>query len=635
MQPAFSESLIEVTNSPAFSKPKLRFATARERRNYLLDGEKGEGLHYDLWRYRPGQKYHELWKLLAQISFGVYLLLNGIANSNEQVINILQGHIDEVDEFLETILEDVSLAIHDIQERIDHLKLPVQNIRTFEQMLEDRSFRLQVVTGNEKIEHIISRTTTSLEAMVEDIGEGLGATKEFAAYLGDQQDGIWQQLRPDVGEIFDAMRGNAQGWYKAFLELQRTTSNLRGLLNRLDQIVAEMNYRAGEVSRRTRASIVPFSSPTSQPLPKSGSRNSSMRSSDRWLPKYELSKTTSQRSIAGSTETRETLMIVQYNAPIEPMSPVELEADTVPRMAITIEEGLEPADEEEEEKEKKEEPPADEGLYILQPRTYTPQPPAPIPSPRIHNSSYEDIPIQDLQDLQIDDPLIENHPIEEPPIHDTPAAMPEEQPKRTSLRQRLSLKGSNLPEAIQVPSRNAPEFQRPVFLDTQYQSPGYLPSRAYQGPDSAYGSDNETRQPIRSVTEYGDMMPPPIFSGTALPSPRSERQHYFPVRASPHSPLQQRPWTAGTHIHEGHLRNQPSAMGMSMLSHVTTPQPETQKAVKKKRSAFGWLKKAFSLDDEERAEFEARKAQQTPNPYYESRSPKYLDGKRVPDYRRR
>ncbi|KAI1799729.1 hypothetical protein F4811DRAFT_565315 [Daldinia bambusicola] len=634
MQPAFSESLIEVTNSPAFSKPKLRFATARERRNYLLDGEKGEGLHYDLWRYRPGQKYHELWKLLAQISFGVYLLLNGIANSNEQVINILQGHIDEVDEFLETILEDVNLAIHDIQERIDHLKLPVQNVKTFEQMLEDRSFRLQVVTGNEKIEHIISRTTTSLEAMVGDISEGLGATKEFAAYLSDQQDGMWQQLRPDIGEIFDAMRGNAQGWYKAFLELQRTTSNLRGLLNKLDQIVAEMNYRAGEVSRRTRASVVPFSSPTNQPLPKSGSRNSSMRSSDRWLPKYELSKTTSQRSIAGSTETRETLMIVQYNAPIEPMSPVELEADTVPRMAITIEEGLEPAEEEEEEKEKekKEEPPADEGLYILQPRTYTPQPPAPIPSPRVQNSPLEDIPIQDLQ---IDDPLIENRSIEDPPIHDPPAALPEEQPKRTSLRQRLSLKGSNLPEAIQVPSRNAPELQRPVFLDAQYQSPGYLPSRAYQGPDSAYGSDNETRPPIRSVTEYGDMVPPPVFSSTALPSPRSERQHYFPVRASPHSPLQQRPWTAGTHVHEGHLRNQPSAMGMSMLSHVTTPHPETQKTVKKKRSAFGWLKKAFSLDDEERAEFEARRAQQAPNPYYESRSPKYLDGKRVPDYRRR
>ncbi|KAI8961942.1 hypothetical protein F5Y11DRAFT_357366 [Daldinia sp. FL1419] len=640
MQPAFSESLIEATNSPALSKPKLRFASARERRNYLLDGAKGDGLHSELWRYRPGQKYHELWKLMAQISFGVYLLLGGIANSNEQVVNILQGHIDEVDEFLETILEDVNLGIHDIRERIDHLKLPMQNIETFEHMLEDRNFRLQIVTGNEKIEHIISRTTTSLEAIVGDINEGLGATKEFATYLGNQRDGAWQQQRPEVGEIFDAMGGNARGWYKAFLELQRTTSNLRALLNRLDQIVAEMNYRAGEVSRRTRASVVPFSSPTDQPLPKNNSRNSSMRSADRWQTKFELSKSTSQRSVAGSTGTRETLMIVQYNAPIEPMSPVELEADSVPRMAIAIEEGLEPTEENKEEK--KEEPPVDEGLYILQPRTYTPQPPAPIPSPRIQDaSSFEELPLP-IEDLQIDDDLpIEDLPPEDPlidedpPIHDPPIAMPEEQPKRTSLRQRLSLKGSSLPEAIQVPSRNTPELQRPMFLDAQYQSPSYLSSRAYQGPDSAYGSDSEARQPVRSMTEYGDMMPPPVFPTTALPSPRSERQHYFPVRASPHSPLQQRPWTAGTNVHAGHLRNQPSAMGMSMLSNVTTLNPETQKAVKKKRSAFGWLKKAFSLDDEERAEFEARRAQQAPNPYYETRSPKYLDGKRVPDYGRR
>ncbi|KAI0106739.1 hypothetical protein F4814DRAFT_442055 [Daldinia grandis] len=641
MQPAFSESLIEATNNPALSKPKLRFATARERRNYLLDGAKGDGLHSELWRYRPGQKYHELWKLMAQISFGVHLLLNGIANSNEQVVNILQGHIDEVDEFLETILEDVELAIYDIRDRIDHLKLPMQNIQTFEQMLEDRNFRLQIVTGNEKIEHIISRTTTSLEVVVADIDEGLGATQEFAAYLSDQQDGIWQQQHPEIGEIFDAMRGNAQGWYKAFLELQRTTSNLRALLDKLDRIVSEMNYRAGEVSRRTRASVIPFSSPTDQPLPKSNSRNSSMRSSDRWPPKFELSKSTSQRSAAGSTGTRETLMVVQYNAPVEPMSPVELEADTIPRMAITIEEDLEPAEEENEEKkdEKKDEPPADEGLYILQPRTYTPQPPAPIPSPRVQDSSFEDLPlpIEDLEieGLEIEDFEIQGPLIEDPPIQDPPIAMPEEQPKRTSLRQRLSLKGSSLPEAIQVPSRNAPELQRPTYLDAQYQSPGLLPSRAYQGPDSAYGSDNEARQPVRSMTEFGDMMPPPGFPTTALPSPRSDRQHYFPVRASPHSPLQQRPWTAGTHVHAGHLRNQPSAMGMSMLSNVTTLNPENQKAVKKKRSAFGWLKKAFSLDDEERAEFEARRVQQAPNPYYESRSPQYLDGKRVPDYRRR
>ncbi|KAI2468711.1 hypothetical protein F4781DRAFT_422474 [Annulohypoxylon bovei var. microspora] len=596
MQPAFAESLIEATNVPAAPKPKLRFGDARERRNHLLDGEKGSKLYGEPWRYRGGQRHHELWKLMAQISFGVYLLLNGIANSNEQVVSILQGHIDEVDEFLETTLEDVNLAIHDIRERIDFLKLPMENIETFEQMLEDRNFRLQIVTGNEKIEHIISRTTTSLEAIVGDLNEGLGATKQFAAYLGEQQGRAWRQQRPDVVEIFDAMRGNAQGWYKAFLELQGTTSTLRGLLNKLDRMVAEMNYRAGEVSRRTRASVVPFSSPI-EPPPKSSARSSSTLSSDRRPPKLELSKSASQKSASGSTATRSTLMVVQYSAPLEPMSPVELEADSVPKTFVTIEE--EPKSESEAENT---ESPVDEGFFLLQPRTYTPQPPAPIPSPRVQ------------------DPPIEKQ---------------EEQPKRTSLRQRLSSKGSNLPEAIQVPPRNAPDFQRPRYPTTQNQSPRHQSPGVYQGPDSAYGSDNEVRLPVRATTEYGDIteMPPVPNLTTTIPSPRSDQQHYFPVRASPHSPLQQRPWTSGTNVQPNHVRNQPSAMGMSMLSNVTTLSPEN-KTLKKKRSAFGWLKKAFSLDDEERAEFEARKAQQSPNPYYEGRSPRYLDGKRLPDYGR-
>lgn len=70
-------------------------------------------------------------------------------------------------------------------------------------------------------------------------------------------------------------------------------------------------------------------------------------------------------------------------------------------------------------------------------------------------------------------------------------------------------------------------------------------------------------------------------------------------------------------------------MGMSMLSSNTTMTTQTGQTVKKKRSAFGWLKKAFSLDEDERAEFEQKKQQQTANKYYEARSPRFLDGKRV------
>jgi len=73
---------------------------------------------------------------------------------------------------------------------------------------------------------------------------------------------------------------------------------------------------------------------------------------------------------------------------------------------------------------------------------------------------------------------------------------------------------------------------------------------------------------------------------------------------------------------------------MSMLSNVTTMTHDTAggasgRSVKKKRSAFGWLKKAFALDDEERAAFEQRRREETRNLYYDSRSPQFLDGKRI------
>lgn len=74
-------------------------------------------------------------------------------------------------------------------------------------------------------------------------------------------------------------------------------------------------------------------------------------------------------------------------------------------------------------------------------------------------------------------------------------------------------------------------------------------------------------------------------------------------------------------------------MGMSTMSNVPSMNQDG-KTLKKKRSAFGWLKKAFALDEEERLAFEAKKQQQTPNLYYDERSPKFLDGKRREDYRR-
>ncbi len=252
MQEAFAESLQEVNSGTLVLKPKLRTHDALARRALLLDQDRSEGPAAALWRIRPGQKCHELRKLMAQISFGVYLLLHGIANSDVQVVSILQGHIDEVDEFLEMVMEDFKLTTQDLTKRLALLKLPMDNMAVFERMLEDRNFRLQVVEGNLQIEHILSRTTTAHVQFVQDISEGLNATREFAAYLAGQQNGSWRQDRPDVIAIFGAMRGNTDGWVGAFLDLQAQSETVESLVAQLNATVAEMDKRAGEVSRRTR-----------------------------------------------------------------------------------------------------------------------------------------------------------------------------------------------------------------------------------------------------------------------------------------------------------------------------------------------------------------------------------------------
>lgn len=300
-----------------------------------------------------------------------------------------------------------------------------------------------------------------------------------------------------------------------------------------------------------------------------------------------------------------------------------MQAAESPRISITASPQLDaPADDDGEEGVDLEEP-----VYILQPRTYTPQPPAPLPSPRIHDAPAKAS--RNLSTPKIEEkewkPWDQEKEVEEQKL--------ETQPKqRTSLRQRVSLK-TTPPESILVPP--------PRSRDRQPQgqaSPAQASPQIYQGPDSAYASDVE-RQAVNSMVSMGstlvDITPPSFQRPILIPSPHSDQQFFRPVQASPHSPLQQRPHTSHTvtprhpTYQQQHQRNVPSRMGMSMMSNSTTMTAQTGQTLKKKRSAFGWLKKAFSLDEEERAEFEAKKNQQIHNPYYEARSPKFLDGKRI------
>lgn len=291
-------------------------------------------------------------------------------------------------------------------------------------------------------------------------------------------------------------------------------------------------------------------------------------------------------------------------------------------------------------------PATDESLYVLQPRTYTPQLPEPMPSPMLR---------QPVASEPAPPPML-RQPVASAPSKavsrpDTPRSNGEARgggdagggsPQVAgSIRHRVSLK-KGPPDAISIPARPTAEARGP--------SSGHATPRtvASQPLDSTYGSDADSRsyrQGSNPSSEHS-LSPPP--RPQMVRSPRSDQQQYYrPVQASPHSPLQQRPHTAAgpraSHFRPQHLRNQPSQLGSaSTLSKVTTATydermlapstrggAQSERTLKKKKSAFGWFKKAFSLDEEERAAFEARRAMAQQDRYYDSNSPKFLDGRRI------
>jgi hypothetical protein len=68
---------------------------------------------------------------------------------------------------------------------------------------------------------------------------------------------------------------------------------------------------------------------------------------------------------------------------------------------------------------------------------------------------------------------------------------------------------------------------------------------------------------------------------------------------------------------------------MTLASQVTVGLDAQGKKVKKKRSGFGWLKKAFSLSEEEKMEFEEARRRKDVIEEGQARERMFLDGRRV------
>jgi hypothetical protein len=251
LQGPFEESMMESLNE--FEEGEQN-GDSVARRKLLLQGDKYQRVCAGRWKQRPGEKFHPLWKLSAQLSFGLHLLAQGLAKSEEEVMRILQSHVDDIDGFLERTTEDFDLAQSDVDTRLHYLRLPLEHVEVFDHMLDDRTFRTSIVEGNEKIEHIVERTSEAMKDALKDVQKGIDATSALGKYLTDLKN-TWADRTPELEEVYVAMLGNVEGWTRAFMDLHLQGNRLAVSLVQLAGIVAEMQRRAGIASRKVLVSL--------------------------------------------------------------------------------------------------------------------------------------------------------------------------------------------------------------------------------------------------------------------------------------------------------------------------------------------------------------------------------------------
>ncbi|KAK5139148.1 hypothetical protein LTR04_003848, partial [Oleoguttula sp. CCFEE 6159] len=249
MQGAFEESITDSTEDANAHQPDK--TSSEIKRMKLLKEDHYDETTTSRWKHKAGAKFHTLWKLMAQIAFGVHLLHQRLAKSDEEVVKILQTHVDEVDGFLEKTTEDFDLALKDIDERIRYLRLPLEHLDIFDAMLDDKNFRTSIIDGNDQIERIVDRTARAMNTTLIDVSKGLAATEELRRYL-DKLGPCWTQGSEELAVISTAMQGNAEGWYRCFRSLQMKGNQLGVSLVQLGSIIAEISKRAGTASRRNR-----------------------------------------------------------------------------------------------------------------------------------------------------------------------------------------------------------------------------------------------------------------------------------------------------------------------------------------------------------------------------------------------
>lgn len=205
------------------------------------------------WKTRHSHsEHHRLLKLVSQIAFGIHLLHARLAKSDPEVVRILQNHVDDMDFFVASTTSDFDVAKSDIGQRLKHLRVPLDSGRAsevFDEMLQNREFRLDIVKGNENVEYVISRTVVGMNSALIDVREGLSAVDELAKYLLSLKRG-WENL--NLVKVYAAMTFNVEQWFRGLVALQKKGMSLREDLEQLRRVVREVERRTGIASRKNK-----------------------------------------------------------------------------------------------------------------------------------------------------------------------------------------------------------------------------------------------------------------------------------------------------------------------------------------------------------------------------------------------
>lgn len=196
-------------------------------------------------------QFHRLEKLVSQVAFGMHLLHKQLAISETEVVRIMQGHVNEMDDFLSRTTSSLDSRKKEIVERIKNMKVPLDSdsnvARTFDKLLMDAEYRKELLEDNERVEYVVKVTIKSLYKALKSVSAGLKGVDALGRYLTTVRLG-WASK--NLQRVYNAMVQNVEQWYRCLVGLQAKGISLGEKLQVLKVVIRKIEKRAVRASKK-------------------------------------------------------------------------------------------------------------------------------------------------------------------------------------------------------------------------------------------------------------------------------------------------------------------------------------------------------------------------------------------------